>query len=185
MQFEKLAKTLFLGVVLTGLAACSSTRSSDSDLNEQGKAGGDSSMEITGTEAAGGVEMGSVDPVLSAEEQERLKAAELRQSQIVYFEFDRTDIREEFAEILEAHASYLRDNPSVTVLIEGHTDEKGTPEYNIALGERRGKAVSKYLQSLGVLASQISIVSYGEEKAVDNSHTEVAMAKNRRAVLVY
>ena len=187
MQFERVVKTVFLGLAFAGLAACSSNNTSDSDVSEQDKAGGVVIEDSTSGEGQtnGGVEVGAVDPVLSAEEEERQKAAELRQSQVVYFEFDRSDIRYEFAEILEAHASYLRDNPSVTVLIEGHTDEKGTPEYNIALGERRGKAVSKYLQSLGVLASQISIVSYGEEKPVDNSHTDAAMAKNRRAVLVY
>ncbi|GDY27398.1 MULTISPECIES: peptidoglycan-associated lipoprotein Pal [unclassified Agarivorans] len=187
MQFERVVKTIFLGLAFAGLAACSSNNTSDSDVSETDKAGGETVIieDTTNDETAGGVEVGSVDPVLSAEEEERQKAAELRQSQVVYFEFDRSDIGGEYAEILEAHASYLRDNPSVSVLIEGHTDEKGTPEYNIALGERRGKAVSKYLQSLGVLASQISIVSYGEEKPVDNSHTEAAMAKNRRAVLVY
>ncbi len=186
MQFERLLKTLFLGLALTGLAACSSNNTSDSEVTDAGQTGAEVVGGETGNQQnAGGVEVGGVDPVLSIEEQERQKAAELRQSQVVYFEFDRTDIRDEFAEILEAHASYLRDNPSVSVLVEGHTDEKGTPEYNIALGERRGKAVAKYLQSLGVLAAQISIVSYGEEKPVDSAHTEAAMAKNRRAVLVY
>ncbi|MGY5453452.1 peptidoglycan-associated lipoprotein Pal [Agarivorans sp. MS3-6] len=185
MQFERLFKTLILGLAFTGLAACSANKTSDSDVSEQEKAGGMVIEETTDGQTAGGVETGTIDPILSGEEEQRQKAAELRQSQVVYFEFDRSDIRDEFAEILEAHASYLRDNPSVTMLIEGHTDERGTPEYNIALGERRGKAVSKYLQSLGVLASQISIVSYGEEKPVDNSHTDAAMAKNRRAVLVY
>ncbi|GGA92810.1 peptidoglycan-associated lipoprotein Pal [Agarivorans gilvus] len=185
MQFERLIKTLFLGLALTGLAACSSNSASDSEVTEAGQTGTEVVGGTGNQQNAGGVEVGGVDPVLSIEEQERQKAAELRQSQVVYFEFDRADIRDEFAEILEAHASYLRDNPSVSVLIEGHTDEKGTPEYNIALGERRGKAVAKYLQSLGVLASQISIVSYGEEKPVDSAHTDAAMAKNRRAVLVY
>ena len=71
------------------------------------------------------------------------------------------------------------------MLIEGHTDEKGTPEYNIALGERRAKAVAKYMQNLGVDATQLSVVSYGEEKPADPNHSEDAFSKNRRAVLVY
>ncbi len=91
----------------------------------------------------------------------------------------------EFAEILEAHGTYLVEHPNVRVLIEGHADERGTPEYNIALGERRAKAVAKYLQGMGVLPSQMSIVSYGEEKPLDMSHTDEGFAKNRRAVLVY
>jgi peptidoglycan-associated lipoprotein len=69
--------------------------------------------------------------------------------------------------------------------VEGHADERGTPEYNIALGERRAKAVVTYLENLGVSSSQLSVVSYGEEKPVANEHTEAAFAKNRRAVLVY
>ena len=83
------------------------------------------------------------------------------------------------------HADFLVKNPSVKVLVEGHADERGTPEYNIALGESRGKSVAKYLQSLGVSDSQISVVSYGEEKPMIKSRTEEAFAKNRRAVLVY
>lgn len=70
-------------------------------------------------------------------------------------------------------------------LIEGHTDERGTPEYNIALGERRAKAVAKYMQNLGVDVSQLSVVSYGEEKPADPGHAEDAFGHNRRAVLVY
>ncbi|MDX1269970.1 MAG: peptidoglycan-associated lipoprotein Pal, partial [Oceanisphaera sp.] len=90
-----------------------------------------------------------------------------------------------YAQVLEAHASFLRSNPSVSILVEGHADERGTPEYNIALGERRAKAVTSYLQSLGVSGSQLAIVSYGEEKPADTSHTESAFSQNRRAVLVY
>ena len=71
------------------------------------------------------------------------------------------------------------------MLVEGHTDERGTPEYNVALGERRAKSVVSFLSGLGVSNGQISVVSYGEEKPVDPSSNEAAWAKNRRAVLVY
>ena len=87
--------------------------------------------------------------------------------------------------MLAAHASYLSKNPALKVTIEGHADERGTPEYNIALGERRAEAVSNYLQALGVQADQISIVSYGEEKPLLLGQSEDVYAKNRRAVLVY
>ena len=87
--------------------------------------------------------------------------------------------------MLDAHANFLRSNPSYKVTVEGHADERGTPEYNIALGERRANAVAKYLQALGVPVSQISIVSYGEEKPLVLGQGEEAYAKNRRAVLVY
>jgi peptidoglycan-associated lipoprotein len=87
--------------------------------------------------------------------------------------------------MLAAHAAYLSKNPNLDVKLEGHADERGTPEYNIALGERRAMAVSRYLQASGVEAGQISIVSYGEEKPEILGQSEEAYAKNRRAVLVY
>ncbi|MGQ7179132.1 peptidoglycan-associated lipoprotein Pal, partial [Escherichia coli] len=84
-----------------------------------------------------------------------------------------------------AHANFLRSNPSYKVTVEGHADERGTPEYNISLGERRANAVKMYLQGKGVSADQISIVSYGKEKPAVLGHDEAAYSKNRRAVLVY
>ncbi|MEW9889406.1 MAG: peptidoglycan-associated lipoprotein Pal [Candidatus Symbiodolus clandestinus] len=110
---------------------------------------------------------------------------ELKKSNIIFFGFDKYDIRKEFAQNLDEHATFLQNNPNYRVLIEGHTDERGTPEYNIALGERRANAVAKYLQSQGVSEGQITIVSYGQERPEDPGHSETAYAKNRRVVLVY
>ena len=107
------------------------------------------------------------------------------QTNIVYFGFDKYDVTSEYAQLLDAHAAFLRANPSVRITIEGHADERGTPEYNIALGERRANAVKMYLQGKGVSADQLSIVSYGKEKPAVLGHDEAAYAKNRRAVLVY
>ncbi len=87
--------------------------------------------------------------------------------------------------MLDAHAAFLRNNPSYKVTVEGHADERGTPEYNIALGERRANAAKMYLQGKGVNGEQISIVSYGKEKPAVLGHTEADYAKNRRAVIVY
>ncbi len=83
-------------------------------------------------------------------------------------------MRPEFIETLQAHGAFLTANPSVRITVEGHSDERGTPEYNIALGERRAVAVVQYLQNLGVSSGQISTVSYGEEKPVDMSRSEQA-----------
>ncbi|KTA80702.1 peptidoglycan-associated lipoprotein Pal [Aeromonas salmonicida] len=174
MQLNKLLKGLAIALPLFTLAACSS--SSDSDA-----AGAESGM----TDGMGGVQTGGASGMLSPEEQMRQKFEALQRDNVIYFPFDGYDIQGQYADLLDAHASYLRERPSVKVLIEGHADERGTPEYNIALGERRAKAVAKYLQTLGVQAEQLSIVSYGEEKPLDLSHTEDAFAKNRRAVLVY
>jgi peptidoglycan-associated lipoprotein len=121
----------------------------------------------------------------SSEEQARLQMQQLQQNNIVYFDLDKYDIRSDFAAMLDAHANFLRSNPSYKVTVEGHADERGTPEYNISLGERRANAVKMYLQGKGVSADQISIVSYGKEKPAVLGHDESAYAKNRRAVLVY
>jgi peptidoglycan-associated lipoprotein len=116
------------------------------------------------TDGMGGVQTGGANGMLSPEEQMRQKFEALQRDNVIYFPYDGYDIQGQYADLLDAHASYLRERPSVKVLIEGHADERGTPEYNIALGERRAKAVAKYLQTLGVQAEQLSIVSYGEEK---------------------
>jgi peptidoglycan-associated lipoprotein len=99
----------------------------------------------------------------------------------VHFDFDKYDIRPADTKILDAGAAWLKTNARSLLLIEGHTDERGTPEYNLALGERRAKAAMSYLTALGVQANRISIVSYGEEHGVCQDHGEGCWAKNRRA----
>jgi len=117
--------------------------------------------------------------------EQELKEQALRETQTIYFAFDNATIAGDYEEMLAAHAAYLSKNVDMKVTVEGHADERGTPEYNIALGERRAQAVAKYLQALGVQADQISIVSYGEEKPLLLGQSEEVYAKNRRAVLVY
>ncbi|MFP3029278.1 MAG: peptidoglycan-associated lipoprotein Pal [Arsenophonus sp.] len=115
----------------------------------------------------------------------RQQIQELQSNNIVYFDFDKYDISIKYAQLLDQHATFLRGNHSIKITVEGHTDEKGTPEYNIALGERRANAVKIYLQSKGVNGEQISIISYGKEKTAIQGNDESAYAKNRRAILVY
>jgi len=98
----------------------------------------------------------------------------------IHFDFDKYDIRPMDAEILKENAALLMKHPRVKVQIEGHCDERGTNEYNLALGERRANAAKKYLMSLGIPMDQISTISYGEEYPVDPGHHEEAWAKNRR-----
>ncbi len=102
-----------------------------------------------------------------------------------YFEFDRSRIAEADLRVLAMHADFLRDFRNRSVVIEGHCDERGTREYNLALGERRAQAVLQFLTSSGVRPSQVEMVSFGEERPEDAGHDERAWAKNRRAVLVY
>jgi peptidoglycan-associated lipoprotein len=102
----------------------------------------------------------------------------------VFFAFDRSDITPEAQETLSRQAEWLRRYPNVTVTIEGHCDERGTREYNLALGERRAQAVKNVLVALGIPASRISTISYGKERPAVLGSTEEAYAQNRRAVTV-
>ena len=108
----------------------------------------------------------------------------LRQ-RVVYFDFDQDALRPEFQAAMACHAKYLRDRPSARMSLEGNADERGSREYNLGLGERRGNAVSSALQANGGSGSQITVVSYGEERPTCNESTEDCWAKNRRVEIVY
>ncbi len=99
----------------------------------------------------------------------------------IHFDFDKYDIRPQDAEILKENAALLKKYPKVKIQIEGHCDERGTNEYNMALGERRANSTKNYLISLGIPAERMTTISYGEERPVDPGHNEEAWAKNRRA----
>jgi peptidoglycan-associated lipoprotein len=109
-------------------------------------------------------------------------AQEIREfeSEHIYFAFDKSDLLHYAQVILKEKAAWLRKNPSYSVWIEGHCDERGTNEYNLALGERRAHAAKKFLAALGVSAGRIKTISYGEERPADTAHNEEAWAKNRR-----
>jgi peptidoglycan-associated lipoprotein len=106
------------------------------------------------------------------------------QNQDIYFDFDKYDLRTDARTILDRKASFLNQNSSVRVQIEGHCDERGTVEYNLALGERRANAAKQYLTTAGISAGRLSTISYGEERPLDPGHTEAAWARNRRAHFV-
>ncbi|MDP8170514.1 peptidoglycan-associated lipoprotein Pal [Pasteurella skyensis] len=115
-----------------------------------------------------------------------MSATDLQQRyNTVYFGFDSYTVDGEYQQILDAHSAFLSANMGKKVAIEGHADERGTPEYNIALGQRRADAVENYLEARGVSSSQLSTVSYGEEKPAVLGHSDADYAKNRRAVLAY
>ena len=104
---------------------------------------------------------------------------------IVYFDYDRALVRSEGRKLLREHAPYLQANPQVRVSLEGHADERGSADYNIALGERRSKTVRTLLPAYGAPATSLSIISYGEERPALQGHTEQAYSKNRRVEIVY
>ena len=106
-------------------------------------------------------------------------------TKVIYFDFDRSDVRPEYLEVVRAHAEYLAANPSATVTLQGHSDERGSREYNIALAERRADAVKRLMAAEGASPVQIITVSYGEEQSVAFGHSEDAWALNRRVEIVY
>lgn len=103
----------------------------------------------------------------------------------IHFAFDSSEVRDEFIPVIEAHADYLADNPDRTMTIEGHTDERGSREYNLALGERRAEAIMRLLVANGADRDQLEVVSYGEEEPLIAESNEKAWAENRRAELLY
>lgn len=178
MQLNKIFKGLMIALPVMAMAACSSSDDAASAASAQ------TNQAAQTADANQGTVISAVDQQAQLSDQE-LKEQALRENQTIFFAFDNSTISADYEDMLAAHADYLSSNPSVKVTIEGYADERGTPEYNIALGERRAEAVEKYLQALGVQASQMSIVSYGEEKPLVLGQSQQAYAKNRRAVIVY
>lgn len=108
----------------------------------------------------------------------------LRQ-RVVYFDLDKSEIKPEFQAQIACHAEYLKQFPQSRVTLEGNTDERGSREYNLGLGERRGNAVQGALSAAGASSSQLNVTSYGEERAVCREHGESCWSKNRRVEIVY
>lgn len=117
-------------------------------------------------------------------EQEQIEAKKRFEAQDIYFSFDRSDLSVAAQTILRKKSTWLLENPSVTVVIEGHCDERGTTEYNLALGERRAESAKRFLTDLGIHPDRLMTISYGEEKPLDPRHDKEAWAKNRRAHFV-
>ncbi len=116
-----------------------------------------------------------------AEKRKILSTIQLFQSADIYFEYDKSRLLRTAQELLKKKAQWLRDNPESIILIEGHCDDRGTNEYNLALGERRARSAKTFLTDLGISPSRLTTISYGEERPLDSGQTEEAWAKNRRA----
>lgn len=124
---------------------------------------------------------GKADRLKAQAEAERMLAAiKAFEAESIYFEYDKYNLRAEARAALDAKAAFLKKRAEITILIEGHCDERGTVEYNLALGERRAAAAKTYLVDLGISPYRIQTVTYGEEHPVDPGRTEKAWAKNRR-----
>jgi peptidoglycan-associated lipoprotein len=179
-------RTLMVIGLVALLSACGSAVKLDNVPVEDrsGATAGSGSGADAGKNANGaGVAKSSVASVdLSKSEQD---AAMRSSARVVYFDYDSFAIRPEFQSVIEAHAKYIRADKARKVVLEGHTDERGGREYNIALGQKRAEAVRKALSLLGVTEAQLEAVSFGKEKPAMQGSTEAAMEKNRRAEISY
>ncbi len=156
-----------------------------------------SGLPVQSSEQAGGVEVvpiqqdtgEAVGGGLSPDEMQagtgQQDQAAAPEAPVIYFGFDSDQVDEKGRETIKYYAEKLLDEPDVRVRLEGHTDERGSPEYNLALGERRARAVAQILELYGVTPDRIDIVSYGETKPAVEGHDEAAWAKNRRVEMVF
>ncbi len=199
MDFTPFKKIALVTLSAAVLAACESTPTNDVDAGGSSSASSSQSTQDAGSSATstGSADSGSVSGQSVAgqtansvaenasSEASVAKDAAMAAMTVFYFDFDKSDVKPETMNALKAHAAYLKLNDNAKVNLAGHADERGTREYNLALGERRGKSVARVLMAEGVASSQIEVISYGEEKPAAFGKTESELAKNRRVELSY
>jgi peptidoglycan-associated lipoprotein len=174
---KKMWISLALILVIPGLlftASCAK-KTVKSDAAMAGKTGAEAAKQKAIEEE--GLKEGEVESAVMA-----AKMAFVNED--VYFEFDRYDLLPAAQEVLRKKAEWLQRNPGVPVYIEGHCDDRGTNEYNLALGDRRAESAKSFLVDLGLSSSRLTTISYGEERPIDSDQNEEAWAKNRRAHFV-
>ena len=181
MRNNKFYKLSMVAVFALFLAACQSSTDdmgmgdgSDSGMDD----GNNGSMNVDNTGGGNANGMGGDMGGLSAAEMRDRDQA--LATTVFYFDLDRSDLNAEAREALVYHANRLMENSSLRYRLEGHADERGTREYNLALGERRAQAIERYLQVQGVSSNQLEVISYGEEQPVDPGMSDAAHARNRR-----
>ena len=177
MSKTLLKQGLSLAFVLAFLAGCASTAPTEDEADTGvDDTAADTGVE-TGTADRGGLDAGEDDGMSADEPMKEL-------STLVYFDFDKATLKSDARSLLLAHAERLKDNPT-DVRLEGHADERGSREYNMALGERRAKAVRDFLVLQGVNRSDLEVISYGEERPLALGSNENAWAQNRRVEIKY
>lgn len=171
----------------SGAAGSSATSAGSSGSTGAASSGGSAAGGSAGSAGSSGSPASATagGATGSADQSGGTKPGMLPAEQKLYFDFDKSEIRSEYKTLLMAHVSYMLANPSVKVAIEGHCDERGTREYNLALGERRAHAVKQFLVLQGVAKDQVTTVTFGEERPDAAGHDESAWKFNRRAVFVY
>jgi peptidoglycan-associated lipoprotein len=159
------------------LAGCQSTPEAEKPAGVEDRTSGASKSAPSATTSGVGSSSPSGNPLKDP--------SSILSKRTIYFEFDRDDIRAEYVPVVEAHGKYLRENRGAKMLIQGSADERGSREYNLALGQRRSDAIKRRLVVLGVTEMQIESVSLGEEKPACVDHDEGCWSKNRRGDMLY
>ena len=176
-------KRIYLALAMTAvMAGCASNVKLD-DVPVEDKSGTQVTAAQPGT-ATPPTAQSRIEPV-KADTSSALGPGPANVARIVYFDYDSYAVKPEFQSLIEAHSRFLKANTGRKIFIEGHTDERGGREYNLALGQKRSEAVRRSLGLLGVAENQIEAVSFGKEKPADAGSDEAAFAKNRRAEIAY
>ncbi len=164
-------------VFAVGVAACGGGASvKDTPVDEQSTSSAETGTADSGSTTGESISEGSTQMAMAGERPTVMR---------VHFEFDSSAIDSESQALIEAHAAYLADNPDVLLGLEGHADERGTREYNLALGERRGQAVRRIMRLLGIDGQRLTATSYGEENPIATGSNESAWRLNRRVEFMY
>lgn len=172
MRVSNAAKAISLALSVVWVVGCSSPSTltdEDGSSSANGSAttyGAGSGVDVNGSGVGGSVDVANLQTIF-------------------YFDFDASSVRNDSIADLEAHAQYLASHPTASVRLEGHADERGTREYNMALGERRAKAVERFLSVNGVNSAQVEAISYGEEKPAVMGSEEGSLSQNRRVEIKY
>ena len=172
---SRIARTLLLAVLASAVAVGCSKKVKETPPTETGPSTGTTTTPV---DDGGATRPGAYGP-------NDLDTDACLRNRVVYFDLDQDALKPEFQAAMACHAKYLRDRPTARLRLEGNADERGSREYNVGLGERRGNAVSSALQANGGSASQQTVVSYGEERPVCNEAGEGCWSQNRRVELVY
>ncbi len=177
LSWQRLLLVLVVALAL-GLGGCASKKAKPS------APAGESTAAGAGA-AAGGANGAGANAGANPDDEAAGPQEGALATRLVYFDFDSSEIKGAGTDVVAAHAKYLASHSSIRVRLEGHTDERGSREYNIGLGERRAQAVRRALLLQGAADAQLSTVSYGEERPAVSGHDETAWAKNRRVEIVY
>ena len=177
---------LLVAIIAAALAGCSTTPTTEAPVEDRGTAGatapGAGGAETGGAQSGGvtGSQLGGAQGAAALRDPNSILS-----KRSIYFDFDSFVVKDEFKPLVEAHARYLQQNANARMTIQGNTDERGSREYNIALGQKRADAVKRMMLLLGARDNQIETVSFGEERPKNPGHDESAWAENRRDDIVY